>query len=458
MAKRQRSISLSFLLLRFALVMLGGMLLCFLAWYVLMICLQNTGVIYQGAVSNRQVEQMLAPKPKTFVSPGSDFLAEYALFGRDGKVLKSNVEGKKLEALAGFLQEGTYNKNVVRYTYTDGSTAIFLWHYRAEFTNPVMRHRLPPAEYLGLALLGGALVLCLIWNTLWLRRYLADRLKLFCQVSGKVGAQELNFVVPHAGIREYDQALDAMEHMRRALYSSLSAQWAAQQQREAEIAALAHDLKTPLTLVGGNAELLLDENLSQRSRKMAETIVASNNRARQYVLSLLETSAGVDEAFENSSLQAVFDLLCQNTMAFAEAGKVSLQAQNRLEGTALIQKDHLLRALGNVVHNAIEHTLAGGNVYLEGSMKEDGWQVIVRDEGSGFSKSALRHAAERFWRGDAARAADGHNGLGLWFAAQVAKTHGGQLELSNSDSGGVVTIRFCYAKPRPSSIHDRASL
>ncbi|OPJ65213.1 phosphate regulon sensor protein PhoR [Clostridium oryzae] len=386
---------------------------------------------------------MLAREPKTFVSPGDDFLSEYALFGRNGEVLESNVEGKKLEVLAGFLHENSYNIHVSRYTYTDGSTIIFHWYFRAEFVSPVIRDMLPPFEYLWLATLGVALVLCLLFNTLWLRRRLAAKLKLFSEVSEKVGAQELDFAIPHAGIREYDQALGAMDHMREALYSSLSSQWAAQQEREAEIAALAHDLKTPLTLVGGNAELLLDEELPESSRKMVETIAASNDRAKQYVASLLETSVGADEAFENTSLPVMFDELCQSTMAISEAKRVYLQTQNGLEGTARIQKDHLLRALGNVVQNAIEHTPAGGNIYLEGNMVDGGWQVTVCDEGTGFSKTALHHATERLWRGDAARTADGHNGLGLWFAAQVAKTHAAQLELRNCDSGGMVTIKFC---------------
>ena len=91
MAKRQRSVSLSFVLLRFAVVMLGCMLLCCLAWYVVMTRFQKTGVTYHGSVSNKQVEQMLAGEPKTFVSPGDDFLADYALFGKNGEVLESNV-------------------------------------------------------------------------------------------------------------------------------------------------------------------------------------------------------------------------------------------------------------------------------------------------------------------------------------------------------------------------------
>ena len=442
MAKKQRSVSLSFVLLRFAIVMLGSMLLCCLVWYCCFGWLQNTGVIYQGYVSNQQVEQLLAGEPKNFVSPGDNFLAEYALFGQNGDVLVSNVAGKQQEVLAGFLQQDTDSLHVSRHTYADGSTAIFHWYYRAEFVNPMLRGMLPPFEYLWLATLGGAWVLCLLFNTLWLRRRLAAKLKLFGEVSEQVGAQQLDFAIPHAGIREYDQALGAMEQMREALYSSLSSQWAAQQEREAEIAALTHDLKTPLTLVGGNAELLLDEELSENSRKMVATIVASNNRAKQYVTSLLETSAGADEAFKNTSLPALFDELCQRTIAIAEAQRIGLHTQNDLEGAARIQQDHLLRALGNVVQNAIEHTPAGKNVYLEGSMVDGGWQITVCDEGSGFSTAALHHATERLWRGDAARGADGHNGLGLWFAARVAKTHAGQLELRNCDSGGVVTIKF----------------
>lgn len=443
MAKRQRSVSLSLVLLRFALVMLGCILICCLVWSAVHSRLQITGYTYAGGISNQQVEQMLAAEPETFVSPGDDFLAEYALFDTNGEVSESNVEGKKLEFLAELLREDITDTDVSRYTYKDGSTAIFHWYFRAEFVSPVLREMLPPFEYLWLGTLGVAGLLCLLFNTLWLRKRLADKLKLFSEVSEKIGAQELKFTIPHAGIREYDRALDAMEHMRKALYNSLSTQWAGQQKREAEITALAHDLKTPLTLVGGNAELLLEEELPESSRKMVKTIMTSNDRAKQYVASLLETAAGEVEPFENISLPAMFEELCRRTKTIAEAKMVYLQTQNGLEGTAGIQKEHLLRALGNVVLNAIEHTPAGKNVYLESSMADGGWQVVVRDEGPGFHKAALHHATERLWRGDAARSADGHNGLGLWITAEVVKTHAGQLELHNCDTGGVVTIKFC---------------
>lgn len=221
MAKRQRSVSLSFVLFRFAVVMLGCMLFCCLVWLFAATLLQNTGVVYPGYTANQQVEKMLAAKPNTFVSPGDDFLAEYALFDQSGIVLESNVEGKELESLIGFWQEGSQDVSVSRYTYEDDSTVIIRWQYRKEFASPVLRAALPPFEYLWWGALGVALVLCLLINTLWLRRCLAAKLQLFSEVSEKIGTQELDFIIPQAGIQEYDQALGAMEDMRKALYSSL---------------------------------------------------------------------------------------------------------------------------------------------------------------------------------------------------------------------------------------------
>lgn len=444
MAKRKHSVSLSFVLLRFAIVMLGSMLFCLILWLTTLQLLEKNKIIYHGSVSNQQVEKMLAKKPSNFISPDSNFLAKYALFDKSGEMLESNVEGKELETLTLYLKENINDIHNLQYKYSDGSTIVISWYYRREFINPTLRSILPPFEYLWWVALGIAWILCLIFNTLWLRYSLATKLKLFSQVGEKVAAQELEFEIPHAGIREYDQALDAMEHMRKALYNSLSLQWAAKQERESEIGALAHDLKTPLTLIGGNAELLLDEDLPDNTLKMVKTIMLSNDRAKNYVESLLETSIGIDEEFEKISLYDLLDKLYLNTMLIAENKKVYLQKQNKLDGMANIQEERLLRALGNIVQNAIEHTKSDKNVYLEGKMINGGWQIIVRDEGSGFTKAALQHATERLWRDDTARAKSNHNGIGLWFALQVVKMNGGQIELQNYDRGGVVTIEFQY--------------
>ena len=84
----------------------------------------------------------------------------------------------------------------------------------------------------------------------------------------------------------------------------------------------------------------------------------------------------------------------------------------------------------------------GKTVYLEGKMTDNGWQVCVKDEGIGFDEEAVRHAAERLWRGEKSRRTDGHHGLGLWSAAQAIRAHKGELVLGNWEEGGEVLVRF----------------
>ena len=67
MAKRKSDISLSFVLLRFAFVLLGSMLLCLVAFLALQTGLERAGLIYHGSVSNQQAEAFLAEKPKSFL-------------------------------------------------------------------------------------------------------------------------------------------------------------------------------------------------------------------------------------------------------------------------------------------------------------------------------------------------------------------------------------------------------
>lgn len=437
---KKRSVSLSFVLLRFALSMLGCMALCGALWLMGVTLLENTGHVYSGSKGNQQAEQLLAADKEVFHSPGPDFLPEYILLASDGRLLESNADAKAQQDLASLFQQEITEPELSRHTYGDGSTLILRWHFRKEFVNPVLRRTLPPFETLWWVTLCISWILCLLGNTLWLRRQLAQRLRLFQDISRLVGAQELDFQIPKAGIQEFDEALASMDQMRKALYDALSAQWAAQQARESEIAALAHDLKSPLTLISGNAELLLEEALTAENRRIAETILSSSHRARQYVSSLLEISVGSEEPFESYGLPALFDELCEQGIQLSKSRGIQMRTKKELCGTAKLQKERLIRALGNIVQNAVEHTPAGKSITLEGTMRPSGWQITISDEGEGFTPAALRHATERLWRSDTARAADGHQGLGLWFAAQVIEAHAGELTLENAEHGGRVRI------------------
>lgn len=87
---------------------------------------------------------------------------------------------------------------------------------------------------------------------------------------------------------------DALDHMRLALKQSLYKQWYEDKMRQDQLSALAHDLKTPLTIIRGNTELLFDTSLSAEQRECAEYIENSSLQMQDYVQALIEAAKSWD--------------------------------------------------------------------------------------------------------------------------------------------------------------------
>ena len=105
------------------------------------------------------------------------------------------------------------------------------------------------------------------------------------------------------------------------------------------------------------------------------------------------------------------------------------------------------RAVLNLLDNAARFTPAGGSVRLEADVAGHVLTVAVTDTGPGFSPEALARAGKELFTGDASRPQDGHMGLGLCFARQVAVRHGGELALSNTGTGARAALTLPLAEP-----------
>ncbi len=96
-----------------------------------------------------------------------------------------------------------------------------------------------------------------------LRKKLVQALNALEESATQIASGNLDFTLQDTPLTEFNQALDSVDTMRSALKDSLVQQWDMQNQREIQIAALAHDLKTPLAVIQGNVELLQEEALSE---------------------------------------------------------------------------------------------------------------------------------------------------------------------------------------------------
>lgn len=209
---------------------------------------------------------------------------------------------------------------------------------------------------------------------------------------------------------------------------------------ESYVHSLTHELKSPLAAIRGAGELLAEAPPPEVARRFIGNINLETARMQQLIermlqLAKLESGQGLDrQATEPARLgKRVLDA----RQIIAQRCQVTLVAE--LADASKQKWDPLLveQALGNLLDNALDFSPAGSTVRLTGEMHADGYRFQVRDQGPGIPDYALPRIFERFYslpRPDKGKS----SGLGLSFATEVARQHGGRLNLCNQPEGGVL--------------------
>ena len=124
------------------------------------------------------------------------------------------------------------------------------------------------------------------WSTHRTGKFLAREAEKLTEAAQNVAQQNLEETgFGHARVKEYDAALQALQTMGGELTDSLQRQWDMEQRQREQIMQLSHKLKTPLTLIQGNAELLAeDENLTPEQKRQLEIILRNTEQTREYLL------------------------------------------------------------------------------------------------------------------------------------------------------------------------------
>lgn len=375
-------------------------------------------------------------------------LSDYVLFTEEGQYIRGSLQLKDTASL--------WNKTVERkqtssdsylYTVINRSSEILVLRYPtvAQFHNPVLRHVFPSADLFLIILVLFELLILLLGVAYLFGKYFTKKMDTLLVVVQKVENQDLDFEIKKTKLFEIDQILDALEHMRNALKRSLTEQWQADKARQEQISALAHDLKTPLTIIRGNAELLYDTPLSEEQLECTEYIRSSSIQVQNYMQTLIEVTRSWDRYplhFSPTNLEQFLDELRNQAKGLCMVQHVSLEWECNTK-SALIRIDHqlLMRALLNVVANAVEHTPKGGTVTCRVHEKENNLFVVITDTGNGFSDKALKSATEPFFMDDSSRNSKSHFGIGLFVAHSTCQKHGGDLILENCpEEGAKVTL------------------
>ena len=218
----------------------------------------------------------------------------------------------------------------------------------------------------------------------------------------------------------------------------------AEQQRRNLTADIAHELRTPLHIIQGNLEGIVDGVYQPTSEHINATLDETQLLTRLVndlqTLSLIET--GHLPLHLTSFLAA--DLL-QDLKASFSAQAAALGIDLNIDAVEQNQPltadyDRLNQVFSNLISNALRHTPPGGAVFVHAELAQNLLRITVRDTGSGISPEDLPFIFDRFWRGDKSRSERSHSGLGLAITRQLVLAHGGKIEAQSEAGKGTSFI------------------
>jgi two-component system, OmpR family, sensor histidine kinase BaeS len=223
----------------------------------------------------------------------------------------------------------------------------------------------------------------------------------------------------------------------------------AEQQRRNLTADIAHELRTPLHIIQGNLEGILDGVYQPTPEHINATLDETQLLTRLVndlqTLSLAET--GQLPLHPTRFLLA--DLIQDLTSSFSSQAlslgidlKTSIADPNQ---ELAADYDRINQVISNLISNALRHTPKGGRVFIEtsivpagrsGSSMERSVRIQVKDTGAGIASEDLPFIFDRFWRGDKSRSERTHSGLGLAITKQLIQAHGGTIEVQSDGLPG----------------------
>lgn len=205
---------------------------------------------------------------------------------------------------------------------------------------------------------------------------------------------------------------------------------------------VAHELRTPLHIIQGNLEGVLDGVYDADAAHIEATLDETRMLSRLVDDLHLLSQAEAGQLSLRWEMVDVPELLADVETSFsgqAAAREIALTVDSagdpaalRVEGDA----DRLDQVLSNLVANALRHTPPGGQVSIEAARADGQVRIRVADNGEGIAAADLPHVFDRFWRGDKARGPEGGAGLGLAIARQLVEAHGGAITAASGGTPG----------------------
>lgn len=284
---------------------------------------------------------------------------------------------------------------------------------------------------------------------LFYRNKLKTPLQELSEASGRIAKNELDFRIAYTSGDELGRLCGEFERMRAELEKNERKMWHMIEEEEALRSAVAHDIRTPLAILQGYQEMLLeyvpqDALDKEKIMDMLQEGMAQIERLKHFVESM-RTLSGVEQRKvcpKKTELSALQRLVERSVSFMAEAaGKRYMVSGPDTEEKIYLDAELVLEVAENLVSNALRYARTEVAVDIRMAGKE--LELTVRDDGSGFTVSA-QQAVKAYYHSNPRDDLE-HSGLGMYISRLYCEKHGGRLAVGNAETGGAVVKAVFYA-------------
>lgn len=294
-----------------------------------------------------------------------------------------------------------------------------------------------------LGTIAGAVVLEAV---LFYRLKLKKPLALLSDASEKIEKNDLNFTLQYPCGDEMGALCSSFEKMRAALYENNQKMWRDMEERKRLNAAFSHDLRTPLTVLRGYADLL--KNYVPRDQIPKEKLVNTVDTMGRHISRLENYVTGMNRLQKLSDIEPANRVIDPEVLrqeiseaarfVFSPAGIQNEIVFRITDGKLFGDLSLILQVYENLIANAVRYARETVTVTVE---REDIYLALtVRDDGEGFDSEELKNADKPYFHGNEEGGL--HFGLGLNICKILCEKCGGSLILENAPEGGAAVTAF----------------
>ena len=429
--------SLTYLISKFAILELFFVLFMSLFSYMPLNVLINTGVVYPANYAERHSDTVKYEFQKEdWEIDKIPFFYEYQL--RDnGEIIQNTIDERYNQEISEALQNGKSSKDqiigsdVFKAFKNGNKDLIIKYKISAIPTNPNVYKIIGNFELVYFTSMFCLWLIGFIYLISNLTRILRREIRKISKANDSIEKLQLEFEREHSDYIEISGILDSIDSMARSLKASLEKQWNMQMTQREMIESITHDVRTPITLIKGNIELLKEdqENVLER----AEDALSGVERL-EYFLKKLNDFSDLTEVPKEVVSKGVLDYWIKIVTSICKLKGFSLSILSYDASNIKLDKNSISIAIQNLVNNAIENSSVGSTIFIGFYDDIDDYTIVVRDQGDGLNNDILYNLREKYV---STKMYDNNiHGLGLSIVTKILETNKGQLLLKNYDNQG----------------------